>query len=57
MELQAVMAGDVVLELQLEMKFFGNGFQNIDRDSHGFRANTVAGQNNNFHGVNSNIED
>jgi hypothetical protein len=45
-----------MLQLKLQMKFFGHGFQHIDRDGHGFRANTVAGQNNNFHGISSKIE-
>jgi hypothetical protein len=53
MQLQAVMASDVVLQLKLEMELLGHGFKYINRDRHGFRANTIAGQNNNFHGINS----
>jgi hypothetical protein len=41
------------LQLKLEMKLLGHSFKHIDRDGHGFRANTVAWQNNNFHGVTS----
>ena len=51
MLLQAVMASEVVLQVELKVELFRNSLQNCNGGSHGFRANSIARKYNNFHGL------